>query len=267
MSHVCTRKGKRLSELSPISFCRYRSFVIWLAVALATAWSFAAASDLQAVRQGFHRYLRIAGESRQPVYWCLFSEDDRFRLVSRSEDETAITWSDESLETVRWELIDPVRDTRVSARRVGNRIEVNGRFKGKPVGDSISIDDRPWYQASSLSLSAFALSSDKRVRFWTLRPDTLKAHKVVAIKQDTDSIEVNGSARQALRIKVRLTGVLAPFWGSTYWFGLQDGIFLQFEGPGGPPGSPSVTIRYEGTQKVCSGLDKKRLPGRSQHLP
>ena len=205
---------------------------------LCAAWIILAASALSADEQRFLTYLEDTGETQRPISWCLYAQADGYRLVYHSEDETSIVETDRELNTRRWENAVPSRDTRLTAERRGDHIKLTGRFKGRPVDTTLSIDDKPWYQSSSLSLGGFAQSEKERERFWTIRPDTLRVYKVVAIKQKRVRLTLDSTTRQALKIKMRLTGALAPFWRCNYWFDPADGRFLQFKGPGGPPGTP-----------------------------
>jgi hypothetical protein len=110
------------------------------------------------------------------------------------------------------------------------------------VNKTLEIDGTDWYQASSLSLRGLVASADREKEFWTIRSDTLTVHKLKAVKQGLETVEVNGAMKEAVRIELSLTGLLAPFWKSDYWFSVPEGIFLKFQGPGGPPGSPETTV-------------------------
>jgi hypothetical protein len=85
-------------------------------------------------------------------------------------------------------------------------------------------------------------SDDTERVFWTIRIDTLTAHKIRAIKKGVESIDLDGNRKDLLRIRLTLAGMLAPFWKSDYWFATPEGIFYRFEGPGGPPGSPMTVV-------------------------
>lgn len=113
------------------------------------------------------------------------------------------------------------------------------------------IDDAPWYQATSWSLRALVLSSQMEVRFWTVRIDTLTVHKIKAVKKQQMILNLNGAKEEAEEVELRLEGLLALFWKSSYWFRRSDGVFLRFEGPSGPPGTPDVVVEYQGPAAPC----------------
>ena len=119
---------------------------------------------------------------------------------------------------------------------------------------TLKIDGTDWYQASSLSLCGFVASAEKETIFWTIRSDTLTGHQIKAVKQSVETVDVKGSMQKAVRIELSLTGLLSYFWKSDYWFSVHEGVFLKFQGPSGPPGSPVTTITH--TQCSSEVLDQ-----------
>jgi hypothetical protein len=84
------------------------------------------------------------------------------------------------------------------------------------------------------------IASDAAERlFWTIRCDTLTAHKIKAIKKGVEKVD---TADNMLHIRLTLPGLLAPLWKSDYWFALPEGVFFRFQGPSGPPGSSMTTV-------------------------
>ena len=64
----------------------------------------------------------------------------------------------------------------------------------------------------------------------------MKAQKV-----GIESLSAQNKKVQAQKVKVSLSGPKSMFWHSYYWFGINDGIFLRYEGVNGPPGTPQTT--------------------------
>ena len=149
-------------------------------------------------------------------------------------------------------------DTGSHAYRTGNisndRIHlvwtrVNGNAKYLYYSRCNDLDN--YNQATSWSLRAFVLSSLKEIRFWTVRTDTLTAHKITAVKKKRMILNLNGANEEAVEVELRLGGLLSVFWKSNYWFRRTDGVFLRFEGPSGPPGAPDVIVEYQGPAPPC----------------
>jgi hypothetical protein len=188
-----------------------------------------------------HTYIEQTGEAVKEVTWTL-EKADTFILTYLSPFERHVTTTGLDYDTHRWHVTEKNGLSDFTAVRTGASISISGRFRGDPVNKTIPIDGTDWYQASSLSLRGFAASTDREKVFWTIRSDTLTVHKIKAVKQGLETIDVNGVMKKAVRIKLSLTGLLSHFWKSDYWFSVPEGVFLQFKGPSGPPGSPMTTV-------------------------
>ena len=218
----------------PVSTLRILSF--WACLFVAIFYSHAAYSADEV-----HRYREVTGASVKNVTWQLHRRD-RLVLFYSSPTEQHVTTTGASYNTTRWEAADSENKTDLVAARSGNTIIVYGRFRGETVSKTLKIDTCPWFQATSLSLRELVVSSDSQRKFWTIRLDTLTAHKLKAVKQEVETIALDGIRKPLLRIRLRPTGLLAPFWKSDYWFTLPEGLFFRFEGPSGPPGSPITVV-------------------------
>jgi hypothetical protein len=153
-----------------------------------------------------------------------------------------VTTTDRGYRTIRWQVTDASDGTDFVAERRGDTIVIEGRFKGESVRKTLTVDDAPWYQATSLSLRGLIASNLSELVFWTIRPDTLTPHKIKAVKKETETAASEKNPEELQHIRLRATGMLAPFWKSDYWFTLPRGIFQRFEGPSGPPGSPMTVV-------------------------
>jgi len=187
-----------------------------------------------------YHYHEVTGERVKAVTWRLRTAD-RTVLTYTSPGECHTTEIGQGYETIGWSVEKEPGRTRLSARRRGERILLSGRHKGRPVDKVLEIDGAPWYQATSLSLRGLIASDDSERVFWTIRCDTLTAHRIKAIKKGTEPIGESGNDR-LLHIRLTLPGLLAPLWKSDYWFTLPDSVFYRFEGPSGPPGSPLTVV-------------------------
>lgn len=143
--------------------------------------------------------------------------------------------------TKRWELHNREEDTNLVAKRSGDLIIVQGRFKGKEVAKKIKIDGRPWFQAWNLSFGPFVLSGEGKREFWAIQDSDLKEFVMVVLREKEEALELNDEAVEAVKFKVTLNNWMSIFWSCNYWFRKSDGVFLRSEGANGPPGTP-VTV-------------------------
>jgi hypothetical protein len=133
----------------------------------------------------------------------------------------------------------------VVASRHHDRLQVRQATGGDNRTDEHQIDGLPWYQPLSLSLRSFLQSPDDLVSFWSIRQDTLEPVKLTAHKTAVESLSLGDEPRDAFKIIVRPAGLLAPFWRGTYWYDRSNGLFLQYRGVNGLPGTPETVIRIE----------------------
>jgi hypothetical protein len=135
-----------------------------------------------------YHYREETGASVKDVVWRL-SKDEAFTLTYDSLVERHVTTTGPDYDTRGWQVTADGGQTRFSAERVGRTIFVRGTFRGAPVDKRLEIDQSPWYQATSLSLRELVASVDSERVFWTIRMDTLTAHKIRAIKKGVEAVE------------------------------------------------------------------------------
>ena len=228
---------------------------------VAILWSVAALAALPAspLSDEVYFYREETGDSVKEVTWRL-RKGETYILTYTSPVERHVTTTGTDYDTRHWQVTAGNGKTRFSAERTGRSIVVRGMVEGETVDKQLAIDERPWYQATSLSLRELVASGDSERVFWTIRMDTLTAHKIRAVKKGVEAVDIDGSQKALLRIRLSLPGMLAPFWKSDYWFALPAGIFFRFEGPSGPPGSPTTIVT-----RVSSQATGKRPLG-TKHL-
>ena len=193
-----------------------------------------------------YQYRNQTGDACFQMDWRLEhgqGGDQGLKLTSQTDQDTTLTITDAQYATIRWKYNNPADQTAIVAERKGNRIHIDGRLRGDKLHRVLSIDTAPWYQATSLSLRPFIRSPQKKIRFWTLRPDTFTAHELTATKQEITSQNLFGRTIAVQKVKLAPLGMLALFWNGNYCFQKDNGLMIKYESPSGPPGSPKTTIR------------------------
>lgn len=232
---------------------KYRKLIqllvlLWLTGMLSEVWLTPAGAD--PISPIMRPYVEKKDGATQKVLWCL-SHDDGFRLTYRKESETHVTRTDEALATFYWTMESPDIGCQLFARREQNTILLQGKYRGRAVDRQIEIDVAPWFQATSLSLKDFAISTQEKIEFWTLRPDTLKAYKLRAVKIGRETLTVDNASLETIKIRLCLTGWLAPFWKSHYWFDATNGLFVRFEGTVDASGDTRIIVSYTGSDAAA----------------
>ncbi|MDA3851288.1 MAG: hypothetical protein PF447_08425 [Spirochaetaceae bacterium] len=105
-------------------------------------------------------------------------------------------------------------------------------------GETRAFDSAPWFGSIETGLSEMTRRGITDLDFWILDPDNLEVRKLSARVRGDEIIELNGESIEVLRIRVTVKGVPAIFYSVTFWFRESDGVFIQFEGRNGPPGTP-----------------------------
>lgn len=188
-----------------------------------------------------YQYESKIDETRLSVDWKL-EKGTEYSLTFRTVEELSITIMKPDGETVRWEYQHYEDRTNIIAERQDNCIHVRGTLKGKSIKRDEAVDDAPWYQALSFSLRPFVMSGCQKLMFWTLRPEKMTAHRLIAEKKGTGKITAMNETIPAQEIKITLPGALSSFWSGAYWLDSRNGRFIKYKGATGPPGSPVLTI-------------------------
>ncbi len=174
--------------------------------------------------------------------WTIKSTATGYTVQAGNVDEEHYGLCHQDHSTVRWEFRNPGMETDLVVEREGNLLVARGKFKGKEVTREFKVDSLPWYQFIEVSLAAFVRSDEEKTEFWIIEPLNLKPYKMVALKQETGDLTVNGREVEAVRIKVTLPGMASLFWSSHYWYRKTDGVYLRFEGARGGPGTPKTIV-------------------------
>ncbi len=179
----------------------------------------------------------------ETVHFCWRLErmdNDMAVITSRSLEETFVNICRPDGSTRSWEVHKPG----VSAKAVveGGQLVMEGRLHGEAVAWDEPMKGRTWYQPLSFALRNVARGEKAEAAFFCLRPDTLEPASMKAERKGVESIEVNGRQERAVKVRVRLQGLLAIAWHGDYWFRTGDWVFVRYEGVNGPPGTPKTVI-------------------------
>jgi hypothetical protein len=134
---------------------------------------------------------------------------------------------DENYSTLSWKVMNPKAGTDYKGERNGKVLTISGTVKGEVVSKELKIDEKPFYYNPNLGLENFVRSGEEKREFRTLRPDNLKQYKMKASLKDTETITINGTEVEAIKVKWGLTGLKAAFFRQTLWFRKSDGVFLK----------------------------------------
>ncbi len=197
------------------------------------------------------------GGARHKVVWFLSPQTEGYQLLYLKETQVNTTLVDQNMRTLLWTMDDAQTASDLRAERKNNLITIQGNLNGRPIHKDIKIDNAPWFQATTLSLKTLVTSEQNEIEFWTLRPGTLKAYKLKATKVGCEQLNIAGQTIQAVKVQLQLSGWLAPFWKSYYWFDAENGLFVRFNGQTDSGAEAFYSIDYSGpASPTCPELKR-----------
>lgn len=124
-----------------------------------------------------------------------------------------------------------------SITREGSQLIAHKDINGKRSEKRYNLGNALWIQEFDFSFKPFILSDYRDFKFSIINPKKLDLHDMVAIKQPLEKLDLNGAVREALKVKVTLTGFKKMFWHADLWFDPRSGDLLKYmanEGPNTP---------------------------------
>lgn len=190
-----------------------------------------------------HRYLVRNDKYEHHILWELQKDGQNILHLYKSDQRKDTTIIEPEFDTRMWSVEAPDEQTEFTATRQGETIDMHGRFHGTPIHKKIRIDHCPWFQSLSVSLKSITARKRSEINFWLIRPDNLKAYKLVATRKGLQTLVLDGIAMEAIRVEIRPCGVLALLWKGNCWFS-KDGLFLKYKGAGGLSGTSETVVEY-----------------------
>jgi hypothetical protein len=172
------------------------------------------------IKQGATATQKTTVIQKEDQVICSITRSDvpsnRYRLVC-----------DPAYETLSSHVIDAKNGIEFRVNRKGATLYITGKNNGKKVDKTETLPATPFYQNFFFSLRPFITSAQQEITFSTLRPDNLKPYKFKAQKIGKETVTVAGTAYHACKVKVGLTGALAPLFNMVAWFRVSDGVLLK----------------------------------------
>lgn len=217
------------------------SGLLILAASIAATGS---ASASWKISSGQYQYREDRGDHTRVLSWQIAYPDGLVEIHVDAEDYRTVNLCRENGETVFWSVTKK-DGSRASAVRERDELVITRSGESGQTVRRQSIDERPWFQPLSYSLRMFLQSDLETITFWGIRMDTDKAVLLQAEKIGPENLVLENRAVPALKVKIRLTGLLSLFWHGFYWYSREDGLFLCFENKVDFPGVTSRIFLVE----------------------
>jgi len=123
--------------------------------------------------------------------------------------------------------------------RENDAIHVSGTVKGKNVDAVVKLGKAAWFGTIEQGLRHMRENGETDLVAMLMNPvDPSKAIEMRYLMVADE--QIGGIAGH--KVKISLTGLLANFWGATYWID-DNGNTLRYEGDNGP-GTPKMTVEF-----------------------
>ena len=182
----------------------------------------------------------------EEVYYSSFSiakTDSLILYTYRHEAEEQINYYNQNGTTQKFTHKNSANNVDLIAIKDGRNIILKGTSGEKIIDTIIKINERPWKQSMSYSLSGFAFGDKEKIEYWIVRLDKFKGEKMQAEKAGNECIIIKDKEYHAMKVIIRAAGLRSKFWSGHYWFRISDGLFLKYEGWNGLPGSTKTIIK------------------------
>jgi len=180
--------------------------------------SFASADSEQVIAQTYVEFKDLADgkisiSRKKPIEKCMVH--DEFIL---NEDYSLLSW----------QRVCQEEDTDFTVERKGDFVIIQGQLRGKLIDKEISVGQKELHIYPKYSLSKFALSDTKKMRFWTIRRDKLTRLPMQAINKGEGIIVINGKKIEAIKVYYSITGKLREkSYNHYYYYRKSDGLFIK----------------------------------------
>jgi hypothetical protein len=191
-----------------------------------------------------YTFLETTGSDESLHTWLIQPVGGHIETRWTSPDKTFSNRCDKTGNTLQWRIFSEEAD--ITARRVGNFIQLDGTRGGKTIRQNVKIDDSPWFQSLSYALGEFSQSRQDTIQFWIVRPDNFDVVKMRATRLGEEEVTTDKGLVLTRKVKISASGFLSHFWKAFYWFRESDGLFVRYRGVNGLPGTPSTTIQLSG---------------------
>jgi hypothetical protein len=188
-----------------------------------------------------YEYENSVGDHVWYSYMFISPNDSGYDIEVRLEHARYTANLDRNYELVYIHFIDRREGIDLVAKRKGDRIFAEGKFRYNKVKSSFRIDGAPWCLLLEFNFPPFIRSDEPRFQYWLYIGYHNAMYKLEAEKIGTETLVIRGKSEEAVHIRVRPVGIYAMFWQGDYWFRKSDYTYLQDMGVESIGASPTVT--------------------------
>ncbi len=206
------------------------------------------------------------GEQKERVEWRKQMYCDNkivFESTNYLENVSHVMLCHPNLETQSWKFYNNSENIEYSVTREGDSLIYSGVMEGEPVEKIVLADNLPWYQIHGISFPQLLEKGFDKEKFISIRPEDGKLFTLIAERKQVEAVHVNGVSVDAIRVEVRLAGLLGSLGKVNYWFRESDFVFVKYEGITGFSGKDAVVYQL---QEYMPATEQAAVPVKSLPL-
>lgn len=188
-------------------------------------------------------YNKTTGDKNLKTVWTLKKEKDLLKVESQNTDKTMMMEATLPYKIKKFNMVSHKSSNRYVFTREGSKLLAEGKRKGKELKESYDIGSQNWVQEFELGLRPFLKSKKKTYKFVILNPKNFNLHQMVATKQGSDELSLDGKKFDTVKVKVTLAGFKSVFWKAQLWYDSKDHTMLLYKSNEGPH-TPTTTISF-----------------------
>jgi len=144
---------------------------------------------------------------------CLMK--DEFKL---DQDHSLLSWSRSC----------PEDGTEYMAEKKGDTLLIKGTFMGDPIDKELELGGKYLHIYPKYSLSKFAFSGMRSMKFWAIRRDELSLLPMQAKVKGVEKIIVDGKEVEVVKVYYSIVGKMREkFYHHNYYYRKSDGVFIK----------------------------------------
>ncbi|MDJ0651695.1 MAG: hypothetical protein QNJ27_01600 [Simkaniaceae bacterium] len=176
--------------------------------------------------QASYVYNRDVEGRESQITWTVALKGDNLHI--HGESPSGKTHIITTPEWVTKKFTHQIGKNTYSMTREGSTLKVQKTVNGQISERHFNLGKNLWVQELNFSFKPFILSDYRDFKFSIIHPKNLDLYDMIATKQSFEKIDLYGEPREAVKIKVHLTGLKRMFWHADLWFDPQSGDLLKY---------------------------------------
>ena len=172
--------------------------------------------------------------------WTEVQENGLRKIMQDTEDYTETSYGNENTE--RFISINKKNGDMVEVVVSGNFATIYVTKNAQASAKEINLNKEPFKFPPSFYMKDFVQSDKKSLVIWLSNKVDGELRQMVFTKLNNETVTIDGASYECQKIEMKPTGFAGVFWQAHYWFEINTGNYIKYQGKKGPPGTPDFII-------------------------